>query len=69
MSNIEISERAADELRSHPSDTQTRIREKFLEEVAERPDHYLLKLSGREEFRVRIGEYRAIVDQQRTEST
>lgn len=62
MVDIEISQKAQDELRDLPSDIQSRIREKFIDEVAANPDRHLTTLSGREEFRVRIGDYRAIVD-------
>lgn len=62
MAEIEISEKANDELQDLPAETQERVREKFLEDVAAYPDRHLLKLSGREEYRVRVGDYRAVVE-------
>jgi mRNA interferase RelE/StbE len=62
MADIEISLAARDELEALEPDVQDRIREKLLDEVAERPDRHLIRLSGRDDYRARIGEYRVIID-------
>lgn len=42
-------------------DIEERIRAK-LERAGNNPDHFLKPLSGRPEYRLRIGDYRAIID-------
>lgn len=48
-------------LQSLPTDIEDRIRSK-LAEAGERPNRHLKKLSGREEYSLRIGKRRAIID-------
>lgn len=57
MVDVLLHEDARDELRDLPPDVQDRIREK-LENAASDPGRYLKSLSGRETYRLRIGEYR-----------
>lgn len=48
-------------LESLPNDIEERIRSK-LEEAGERPERHLKPLRGREEYSLRIGKRRAIID-------
>jgi len=49
------------ELQSLPNDIEGRIRSK-LAEAGENPDRHLKPLKGRDEFSLRIGKRRAIID-------
>ena len=49
-----------------PNDIETRIRSK-LEDAGENPDRYLKPLRGREEYSLRIGKRRAIIDWMKTQ--
>ena len=68
MADVRISVRARDELDALDPPAPERIRSKLLDEVAERPDRHLVRLSGRNDYRVRIGDYRVIVDWDKSES-
>lgn len=48
-------------LQSLPNDIEDRIRSK-LREAGENPDRHLKPLTGRDEYSVRIGKRRAIID-------
>jgi mRNA interferase RelE/StbE len=61
---VEYSERAAEWLRDAEPDVQEQVLKK-LDQVGDFPDHFLKRLSGSEYYRVRAGDYRAIVDWQR----
>jgi mRNA interferase RelE/StbE len=62
MTEVKISLAAKEELEALDPPVRNRIRNKLLDEVADRPDRHLVRLSGREDHRVRIGDYRVIVD-------
>jgi len=49
------------ELQSLPNDIENRIRSK-LTEAGENPDRHLKPLKGRDEYSLRIGKRRAIID-------
>ncbi|MFT4891457.1 MAG: mRNA interferase RelE/StbE [Halobacteriales archaeon] len=49
------------QLQSLPNDIENRIRSK-LEEAGANPDRHLKQLKGRDEYSLRIGKRRAIVD-------
>jgi mRNA interferase RelE/StbE len=68
MADIEISVKARDELDALDPPAPDRIRDKLLNEVAEQPDRHLVRLSGRGDCRVRVGDYRVIVDWNKTEN-
>ena len=53
-------------LRSLPNDIEDRIRSK-LRDTGNHPERYCKPLKGREEYSVRIGKYRAIVDWDRNQ--
>lgn len=66
MVDIEYSTRAADWLRNAEPDVSDRIMSK-LEQAAEWPDHFLDALSGVPYYKLRVGDYRVIVDWRRDE--
>lgn len=66
MGEIEVSNRAADWLRDAEPDTRERIKKK-LRSIEDFPEHYLKSLSGSPYYRLRVGDYRVIIDWQRNE--
>lgn len=68
MAEVEVSDQAADWLRSAEPDVRDRITKK-LRSITDFPDHYLKRLSGSEYYRLRVGDYRGIIDWQRNESS
>lgn len=61
MAEVEYSDRATDWLRDAENEIATRIVKK-LSEVSDFPDHYLKRLSGSPYYRLRVGDYRVIID-------
>jgi len=68
MADVQISLAARDELEALEPDVQDRIREKLLEDIAPRPDRHLVRLSGRDDYRARVGDYRVIIDWDKSEN-
>ena len=64
MAGIDVSERAADWLRDAEPDVRDRIVKK-LRSIEDFPDHYLKRLSDSPYHRLRVGDYRLIIDRQR----
>lgn len=64
MAELVYSERAADWLRDAESDVQDQVLKK-LEQTTDFPDHFLKRMTNSEFYRVRAGDYRAIIDWQR----
>lgn len=52
-------------LQDQQPDIEARVRSR-LEAAGERPEHYLKRLSGRDEYRLRAGDYRCIIDWDRS---
>jgi mRNA interferase RelE/StbE len=67
MVDVEISVKARDELDALDPPAPKWIRDKLLNEVAEQPQRHLVPLSGRSDYRVRVGDYRVIVDWDKSE--
>lgn len=67
MAEIDYSERAADWLRDAEPDVQEQV-VKRLEQAEDFPDHFLDPLRGSPYYKLRAGDYRAIVDWQRNEN-
>ncbi|AWB26581.1 type II toxin-antitoxin system RelE family toxin [Halococcoides cellulosivorans] len=61
MAEVYVTERAKDALEDLESDVQSRIKKK-LRDISDWPDHYLKPLSGRDDYSVRIGDYRALIE-------
>jgi mRNA interferase RelE/StbE len=64
MAEVQVSERAADWLGDAESEVRDRILSK-LEDTGDFPDHFLKRLRGRDEYRLRVGDYRVIIDWRR----
>ena len=58
---VEFSPQATRFFRKLPKDIQERIKNKF-KEVAEEPFHYLEHYEGADSYKLRIGDYRALID-------
>lgn len=61
MADVVVSDRAADWLRDAEPETSERIRNK-LHDIRDFPEHYLKRLSGQPYYRLRVGDYRVIID-------
>ena len=61
MTEVVVSDRAADWLRDAEPDVRDRIMKK-LHDITDFPDHYLKRLSGSPYYRLRVGDYRVIID-------
>lgn len=68
MAEVLISERARDELEALDSEIRERIKSKLLDEVADQPDRHLVRLSGSERYRVRVGAYRVIIQWEKADN-
>ena len=61
MTDVVVSDRAADWLRDAEPEARDRIMKK-LHDITDFPDHYLKRLSGSPYYRLRVGDYRVIID-------
>lgn len=61
MAKVRLAVSVRDALKKLPADTRERVKAK-LHDAGEQPDRHLKRLSNRDDYRVRIGDYRAIVD-------
>jgi mRNA interferase RelE/StbE len=61
MADVLVSDRAADWLRDAEPEVSRRIRNK-LHDISDFPEHYLKPLSGSSYYRLRVGDYRVIID-------
>lgn len=61
MAEVYVSEEAADWLANAEPDVRERIRKK-LDSITDFPGHYLKRLSGSALYRLRVGDYRVIID-------
>jgi len=61
MADVLVSERASDWLCDAEPDVSQRIRNK-LHDISDFPEHYLERLSGSPYYRLRVGDYRVIID-------
>lgn len=61
MASVEVSERAAEWLAKAEPEIEDRILSK-LEDVQEFPSHFLKRLQGSDFYRLRVGDYRVIID-------
>ncbi len=66
MAEVELTDTAIDQLEQIEDDTSERIRSK-LEEVESWPEHYLERLQGHPFYKLRVGDYRVIVDWKQAE--
>lgn len=68
MADVLLAESVESAIDDLPADRKERVKKK-LSDAGERPDRQLKKLSNRDDYSVRIGEYRAIVDWDKAEDT
>jgi mRNA interferase RelE/StbE len=68
MADIELSERAVERLRDLDTEPRERIKKK-LEDIGDWPDHYLEPLSDSDAYKLRVGDYRVIIDWDREGET
>ena len=61
MADVVVSDRAADWLRNAEPNVRDRIMNK-LHDIEDFPDHYLKRLSESPYYRLRVGDYRVIID-------
>ena len=66
MVEVDYSQQAAEQLEDLETETAERIVSK-LDDVVWKPEHYLKRLSNSPYYRLRVGDYRAIIDWQRNE--
>lgn len=64
---VEYSQQAAEQLEALEGEIAERIVSK-LDDVVWKPDHYLKRLSGSPYYRLRVGDYRAVINWQRDEN-
>lgn len=67
MADVFLSRTADQQLADLPNDVTDRLRDK-LRDAGERPDRHLKRLSGREDYSIRIGDYRAFTDWDESEN-
>lgn len=61
MAEVRLAVSVRDDLEDLPADTRERVKQK-LRDAGARPDRHLKPLRGRDDYRLRIGDYRAIID-------
>lgn len=66
MTDVFFTERGRERLEQLEAETQERIKKK-LREVRDWPDHYLEPLKGRDDYKLRIGDYRLLIAWERNE--
>ncbi|MEK6951240.1 MAG: type II toxin-antitoxin system RelE/ParE family toxin [Nanoarchaeota archaeon] len=64
--SVIFSPTAAEELRKLPLEIQERVKKK-LHDAQEYPFHYFERLTGRCDYKCRVGDYRVIADLNKTE--
>lgn len=66
MAVIDVSDNAADWLRNAEPDIRDRIMKK-LRSIEDFPNHFLDPLTGSPYYKLRVGDYRVVIDWQRNE--
>lgn len=66
MADVHLALTVRDAIEDLPHDTQERVKSN-LRAAGQDPDRYLKRLRGRDDYRLRIGEYRAIIDWDRAD--
>jgi mRNA interferase RelE/StbE len=61
MADVFFTERGRDRLDDLDPETQERIKKK-LGEIEDWPDHFLKPLKGRNDYALRVGDYRALIE-------
>lgn len=66
MADVRLSERAVDRLNDLDGDIRERVESK-LREAGNQPSHFLEPLRDEDAYKIRVGDYRVIVDWDREE--
>jgi mRNA interferase RelE/StbE len=66
MAEVLLSEQAREWLADQQPDVTEQVKDK-LRRAGENPDHYLRPLTGEPEYKLRIGDYRALIDWRKTD--
>lgn len=66
MAEVLFTERGRDRLTDLDSEAQERIKKK-LGEIEDWPDHFLKPLKGRDDYSLRVGDYRALIQWEKNE--
>jgi mRNA interferase RelE/StbE len=61
MADVFFTERGQERLNEQDSETKDRIKKK-LREICDWPDHFLKPLKGRNDYVLRVGDYRVLID-------
>lgn len=67
MADVRLAVDVANAIEDLPADICERVKSN-LREAGKDPDRYLKPLRGRDDYRVRIGDYRAIIDWDRNDN-
>jgi mRNA interferase RelE/StbE len=68
MTDVRLSERAVERLNDLDGDIRDRVRSK-LREAGDQPEHFLEPLRDEDAYKLRVGDYRVIVDWDREDGT
>lgn len=68
MADVRLAVTVRDTIEDLPRDTKERVTSR-LRDAGEDPERYLKPLRGRDDYRLRIGDYRAIIDWDQDEDT
>lgn len=60
MADVFFTERGRDRLDEQDAETKERIKKK-LDEIRDWPDHFLKSLKGRDDYVLRVGDYRVLI--------
>ncbi|MDY6776377.1 MAG: type II toxin-antitoxin system RelE/ParE family toxin [Halobacteria archaeon] len=65
MTDVHVAETVLDRINDLDDHEKERVKSK-IRDVSENPDHYLKPLIGDEGYRIRVGDYRVLVDWDKT---
>jgi len=66
MADVHVAENVLDRINDLNEHEKERVKSK-IRDAAEHPDHYLKPLTGDEGYRIRVGDYRVLVDWDKTD--
>jgi len=66
MTEVHVAENVLDRIEKLDEHEKERVKSK-IHDAADNPDHYLKPLTGDEGYRIRVGDYRVILDWDKTE--
>lgn len=61
MADVFFTERGKERLQEQEADVQDRIKSK-LKDIQDWPDHFLKPLKGRDDYVLRVGDYRVLIE-------